>query len=595
MYTGPKLIELLEKQYQTRKLSHLFKKGTFTLNWRTKVGSFPHPDVETIVSAGEPCGAWRSQGRPEDKREIGENWEQMRELPLNGYIPASSIRGLVKAWAKKRSQIKTDMEKLLGYQRGDIIKPGKIEFLDAYPTEPTKLVLDIVNPQQDFQVYHRGQGTPLSLYTLGDGEEAVELTIAIKGIAAYTSAEDVETAWQWVQQALRDYGVGSRTAAGYGTVKPPSSFKALPNLQQSEDNYRKKQFQFTLYTQGCAGPDTQTMELRPSHWRGWLRSWVLRFMLGVMSEENAEKTVNELMGTLEPQTKKGCVRLRMYKGNIWGEESDNSPYFYNWKGRLEVSAPKEILDILVPIIRFAVTVGGVARGWRRPLHIFHMNNNGHAAARGCHLIMSHQIPNKKTGKWEKKPFRLPPKTEIWTQIYNDWLQKIKIKWANRVDTNANQQLAAEVFSPKTCAIYVVPGPSDEPLDLDVGNIYWLETNAENTRGDGMNLVYKDIYKRNPDIGGDAAGGGNSSCSWASIKRINIPNTEEDTECQEIVCLFMGGQKPSSNHVLQKQQSQQLQLPKKTLGYRSQFLQDLSEISGAVNLFGVQPQSPEPEK
>lgn len=56
----------------------------------------------------------------------------------------------------------------------------------------------------------------------------------------------------------------------------------------------------------------------------------------------------------------------------------------------------------------------------------------------------------------------------------------------------------------------------------------------------------------------------------SIRRIKIPNKQEKTECQEIVCLFMGGQTPTSNHV------------------RSRFLRDLSSMSGAVYLFGVQP-------
>jgi CRISPR-associated protein Cmr6 len=89
----------------------------------------------------------------------------------------------------------------------------------------------------------------------------------------------------------------------------------------------------------------------------------------------------------------------------------------------------------------------------------------------------------------------------------------------------------------------------------------------------MYLIYqKDAprnYKRNPEIGGNA-GAGNASCSWASIKRVNIPNKEQETDCQEIVCLFMGGQTPNSNHV------------------RSRFLRDLGKMNGAVHLFGVQP-------
>jgi len=74
-YSGLKLIELLEKQHQNRSAqTGLFKTGIFSLFWRAKVGSFPHPDLETLVSAGEPCGVWKpQQGRAEDKRNVGEN------------------------------------------------------------------------------------------------------------------------------------------------------------------------------------------------------------------------------------------------------------------------------------------------------------------------------------------------------------------------------------------------------------------------------------------------------------------------------------------------------------------------------------------
>ena len=89
----------------------------------------------------------------------------------------------------------------------------------------------------------------------------------------------------------------------------------------------------------------------------------------------------------------------------------------------------------------------------------------------------------------------------------------------------------------------------------------------------MHLIYQEKaprnYKRNPDIGGNAANS-NPHCSWASIKRINIPNKEIGVKCQEIVCLFMGGQLPESNDI------------------RSRFLQDLNQMEGKVHLFGVNP-------
>jgi CRISPR-associated protein Cmr6 len=389
MYTAPKLIELLEQQQQKRGRSDLFKQGKLTIQWRAKVGSSLSPDLETMISAAEPYGAWRPQAgcptnlsRPEDKRNVGDNWNYFRELPLVGYLPASGIRGLVRSWvlAQKDLELQRKMEELLGVQQNDTITTGKIAFLDAYPAEPTKVTLDIVNPQESFQVFHQGQSTPLSFYTLGNGAEKISLTVAIKGIRDRATPEDVETVWNWLQQALSLYGVGSRTASGYGSLKPATKIST-----QLEPGYKKKTFDFTLYTQGCAGADMKTMELRPSHWRGWLRSWVLRFLLGVMSKDDAQKTVGELFGTIEPEAVQGCVRLRMIQGKTWGEKSDKQPIFYTSKGKLEISAPRDILNkIILPIVKFAVTVGGVGRGWRRPLHIFKMNN-GQAAARGTHL------------------------------------------------------------------------------------------------------------------------------------------------------------------------------------------------------------------
>ncbi|MFM5941944.1 MAG: RAMP superfamily CRISPR-associated protein, partial [Dolichospermum sp.] len=141
--------------------------------------------------------------------------QQLRTLPLNGYIPGSCIRGLVRAWAKQRPEIKPRMYQLLGHQDNDKITAGKIEFLDAWPETATKLTLDIVNPQQEFQVYHQGQCTPLSLYTLGTGKDAIPVIVAIRGIPEKATEEEVSEVWEWVQQALSLYGVGSRTASGY--------------------------------------------------------------------------------------------------------------------------------------------------------------------------------------------------------------------------------------------------------------------------------------------------------------------------------------------------------------------------------------------
>jgi len=569
MYAGNQLIQLLQKQHEARGNSGLFQTGIFTVLWRAKVGSFPHPDGETIISAGEPCGAWRaSYGRPEDKRNVGENLKQLRELPLNGYIPGSAIRGLVRSWAKQRPEIQQRMRELLGYQQDNTISAGKIEFLDAWPKEPTKLTLDIVNPQEPFQVFHEGQSTPLSFYAFGDGENAIELTVAIRGIPGKANAAEVAEVWEWVQQALTLYGVGSRTASGYGAIASPDISK--PTL---DSNYPVKTFNFSLYSQGCYGADPPCkdndyrgqVELRPSHWRGWLRSWVLRFLLGVMSERDAKTTLGELFGVLEPDSCKGCVRSQMIKEETWGARSANQPYFYTWKGKLQVSAPKDILNkIILPIIRFAVMVGGLGRGWRRPLHIFVMNN-GRDAARGTYLTLTHPVKNPDTKRIQNRLYGLPLNESNWTTAYQDWLNAVQLQWPNRFSPDQNPQ--AEVFSPTTCAVYILPDPQEEPVDKEYQQ--WSITQPLKTRGCGMDLIYQPKYKRKIDVGGDA-GNDSAHCSWASIKRVNISNKIAGCECQEVVCLFAGGIAPNSREL------------------RADFLRDLGKITNAVHLFGLQP-------
>jgi CRISPR-associated protein Cmr6 len=293
-----------------------------------------------------------------------------------------------------------------------------------------------------------------------------------------------------------------------------------------------------------------------------------------MPENLAKLTVAELMGDIDAgdgKSCKGCVRLQMIQGKPWEARSKNQPSFYLWKGKLQISAPKDILNkIILPIIRFAVMVGGVGRGWRRPLHIFCMDR-GYKAARGTHLILTHKVKDQNTGEPKSKNFGLPLDSSTWTKAYSDWVTEARNHWQDRVSTN-NRNIKAEVFSPTTCAIYVVPGPDENPID--VNSLEWENVDAVDTRGDGMDLIYHhnhpQNYKRNPDLGGNAAGGGNGHCSWVSIKRVNIPNIQEETKCQEIVCLFMGGQTPNANHV------------------RSRFLCDLKNINGNVHLFGVQP-------
>ncbi len=605
LYTAPKLIELLEKQHQNRGKADLFKQGIFTIQWRAKCGSHPHPDLETMIPASEPCGKWelhkqipRYDPVINKKGEIVRNKKgeivrvqpleqyltEVPELPFNGYLPASSIRGLVRAWATKQGgEIKLEMERLLGKQENDTINAGKFEFLDAYPLEPTKVSIDIVNEQQKFQVDHEGQCKPHPLYTLGNGNNKIRVKVAIRGIEGKVTTEEVAKVWEWVEQALSLYGVGSRTASGYGAIQANSKLKL-----ESQPNHKTKTFTFSLYSQGCGGASVKDIQLRPSHWRGWLRSWVLRFLLGVMSRQDAEKTLGELMGSINAENENGsqtgCLRLEMNlqkldtENNQWYLESEHSPDFYLWEGDLKLTAPTNILNkIILPIVKFAVSVGGVGRGWRRPLHIFTMKTKkgSFEASRGCHLILNHKVKDKASGEEKTKLFALSPnQLQTWQTTYDSWLNSVREIWGNRVRIGANNNLRSEVFSPQTCSVYVVPYPDEDPLDRQ--NNTWGDFDyVTDTRGGGMDLIYQPTYKRRQDVGGNAGGGG-AYCSWVSIKRVNVAHPEiNNSLCQEVVCIFMGGTPVNNRNHL-----------------RARFLGDLARINGSRHLFGLTPPIPQ---
>ncbi len=572
MYAGNLLVDLLEKQEQKLDRSDFFKKGIFEIFWRAKVGSFLHPDGETIVSAGEPTGAWKpTQSRPEDKRNVSQNLQQLSKLPLHGYLPGSSIRGIVRAWARRQGMTQ-DIDRLLGTQIGTTITAGCIEFLDAWPTSPTLLTLDIVNPQQDFQVFHQGQGTPLSFYTLGCGDQPVALTVAIRGIPNRATPEDVQQVWEWVEQALVTQGIGSRTASGYGQLQSQSK-QVKPKLP---DNHVYRKMWFTLYSQGCYGANQQqgcgNEELRPSHWRGWLRSWMLRFFLGVMTPANAHQTLAELMGVLEPDATQGILRTQLRVTQKFS--STKQPEFFTWRGEFTVSGPENLVDnIVMPVIKFAATCGGIGRGWRRPLHVF-LDPRSNARSRGSHLVLTKLRTDPATNESKKVRLELPLDSTAWNSSYDNWLSKVREYWSNRVIPFQNPP--AEAFSPRSCSVYLLLGPTENPInhrDNDWFKSYQNE--SLETRGDGMALVYRNQYKKRVDLGGDAANG-NSHCSWVSIRRLDRGNSELEVKCQEIVCLFMGG-------VTSTQQSE----------LRCKFLQDLQNQKNSMHLFGVNLQSSNP--
>lgn len=108
---------------------------------------------------------------------------------------------------------------------------GIASFLPAYPTEPPKLVVDMVNPHH--RKYYRSRG---DLPATDDEDPMPNYFPAVEagcrfGFAVvlnriptecpFTAKELLETAQRWLEQAITRKGAGAKTAAGYGWFRAP--------------------------------------------------------------------------------------------------------------------------------------------------------------------------------------------------------------------------------------------------------------------------------------------------------------------------------------------------------------------------------------
>jgi CRISPR-associated protein Cmr6 len=79
------------------------------------------------------------------------------------YIPAASLKGAARAWARQNGESKPEISEILGVLEGKIAKAAKVEFLDAFPTKAC-LSVDIATPQwhwQNEKVVYKPEPHPL--------------------------------------------------------------------------------------------------------------------------------------------------------------------------------------------------------------------------------------------------------------------------------------------------------------------------------------------------------------------------------------------------------------------------------------------------
>lgn len=136
-------------------------------------------------------------------------------------IPGSCLKGVARAYAslgEEKDESDSEFRAIFGGENDPHRSAGMICFVDAVPTKPPMLELDVMNPH--YPDYYQGKEppanyqSPVPIYFLTVGHDS---TFAF-GLAARCpeGSQYLDKAVDWLKKGLQELGTGAKTTSGYG-------------------------------------------------------------------------------------------------------------------------------------------------------------------------------------------------------------------------------------------------------------------------------------------------------------------------------------------------------------------------------------------
>lgn len=339
-------------------------------------------------------------------------------IPL---IPGSSIKGLFLrvCQADDKAKQRSQEESLAIKFCGDAEQPGVLRFHGAYPIGNwAERIGDVVHPQENWQVKGKREKseTALALISLYKPQMVFEF-----------SSSDPKINWQKVESLLLEAlqrGIGGKTGTGYGLG---GNFPGKPLVKT------KRPITIQL---GGVGVSSVLLsgepEFRPNLFKAALRGHTRRLLAGVChSEDTVQREVQRLFGSTSAE---GAVKI------LWQSLSDtDNDATYNVSGTLYIDAPDADISFLNQLLKFAFTMGGFGKSWRRVWHKEFYNpayDKNYSKLIGCHWT-SPNFDDIKT-----------------TQKLKEFLESLNQTCCKRLGSNPAGKLNwKEAWHPKRVAVY----------------------------------------------------------------------------------------------------------------------------------------------
>jgi len=142
------------------------------------------------------------------------------------YIPGSAVKGVTRHWIifsefnNSEDEALNDkgekgklFKKIFGTQENE----GKVIFLDAFPIGKINLKIDIMNPH--YSEYYSGSEPPTDSQTPRPIQFLTVEKTKFHFCVLSRDKELVQIALTWLKEALENFGIGAKTALGYGVFE----------------------------------------------------------------------------------------------------------------------------------------------------------------------------------------------------------------------------------------------------------------------------------------------------------------------------------------------------------------------------------------
>jgi CRISPR-associated protein Cmr6 len=151
--------------------------------------------------------------------ENGFAWHQSLGTP---YLPGSSVKGIVRSWAKVwEEEAEEIISRIFGPRGPDSHSVGSVIFLDAIPADPVQLMPDVMTPH--YGPYYQGNKPPADWHNpvpipflVVDSKQDFLFGLLPRRPQETQDKEDCQKATKWLKDALKYIGGGAKTAVGYG-------------------------------------------------------------------------------------------------------------------------------------------------------------------------------------------------------------------------------------------------------------------------------------------------------------------------------------------------------------------------------------------